>query len=260
MRSLHGHGCRLEVCACSATPDGHVTRSHARRLLSLLTLWCVGVAASIATLGCRHCVLRAWEFGFTTVPLGSSVGNKQPCSLSQTFSSRKEFVPSTRREMSMCVCASFDGRSGVPTFCTKSAVHCAGKMTCCQHKVFGCRSKEATKKHDEPFRAAAEPQRATSKKKKSEPLSSVGHWPGPGQQVASACGSGGAHPVSLPNFFACALFHFHLFVTFSCTMMVRRAGCDLLPLPLFPSAELHDGYRALGRFSRRRLQRHLHRT
>ena len=42
--------------------------------------------------------------------------------------------------------------------------------------------------------------------------------------------------------------------------MVRRATHDLLPLPHFPSAKLHDGHRALGRSPRRRLQRHLHRT
>ena len=44
-------------------------------------------------------------------------------------------------------------------------------------------------------------------------------------------------------------------VTSSFTRVVRRAASDLLPLPRFLSAELHDGHRALGRATQRRLHR-----
>ena len=37
------------------------------------------------------------------------------------------------------------------------------------------------KSHNEPLRAAAKPPRATSRRKKSEPLSAFRHWPGPRQ-------------------------------------------------------------------------------
>ena len=48
------------------------------------------------------------------------------------------------------------------------------------------------------------------------------------------------------------------FVTVSFATMVRRAARDLLPLHHFPSAELRDEHRALGRSTRRRVQRRHH--
>ena len=76
-----------------------------------------------------------------------------------------------------------------------------------------------------------------------------------GRHVTLACGSGCAHPVSLAHS-KCALATLSIVcLTSSLLTTVRRAARDLVPLPHFPSVELRDGYRALGRSTQRRLQR-----